>query len=266
MSLENVNVKYSEVSDWGKDFQGKIEITNNTGGNIDSWNLEFDLPQEITNIWDAQIVSQDGESYTIKHESWNREIAAGETITIGFTGSGDNDDDTPGNFDIDGSTFNSPSSSDSIFTSSNENLSSDLSLGETYQGRATFYDAANPAGGKVASGRDNLSDDDDLAKIAAINNTQWNGGEAVGGFFEVSGPKQREGSAPIVVEVVDILYERADGLDLSAEAFEKVARDYMKGLERELISLRSTVNKNKILSFILFAVAIILIVAMYFLK
>jgi len=50
------------------------------------------------------------------------------------------------------------------------------------------------------------------------------------------------------------------------DAFEKVARDYMKGLERELNSLRSTVNKNKILSFILFAVAIVLIIAMYFLK
>jgi len=50
------------------------------------------------------------------------------------------------------------------------------------------------------------------------------------------------------------------------EAIEKVARDYMKGLERELNSLRSTVNKNKILSFILFVVAIALIIAMYFIK
>lgn len=53
---------------------------------------------------------------------------------------------------------------------------------------------------------------------------------------------------------------------VNKDAIEKVARDYMKGLERELNSLRSTVNKNKILSIILFAVAIILIIAMYFLK
>ena len=50
------------------------------------------------------------------------------------------------------------------------------------------------------------------------------------------------------------------------EVIEKITRDYMKGYERELNSLRSSVKKNKILSFILFAVAIILIVAMYFIK
>jgi hypothetical protein len=50
------------------------------------------------------------------------------------------------------------------------------------------------------------------------------------------------------------------------DAFEKTARDYMKNLERELNSLRSTVSKNKILTFILFAVAIILMIAMYFIK
>jgi hypothetical protein len=51
------------------------------------------------------------------------------------------------------------------------------------------------------------------------------------------------------------------------ELVEKIARDYIKThLERDLETLRSNVNKNKILSFILFVVSLLLIVAMFFIK
>ena len=54
---------------------------------------------------------------------------------------------------------------------------------------------------------------------------------------------------------------------IDKDAIEKVAREYFKGnLERELNSIKSTMKKNNILSFILFAVAIILMIAMYFIK
>jgi len=54
---------------------------------------------------------------------------------------------------------------------------------------------------------------------------------------------------------------------IDKEAIEKITRDYIKShVERELISLRDSVNKNKILNFILFAIAVILIVASLFLK
>ena len=220
MPNESVKVNYSQVQSWNNGYQGKISITNNGDSNIVNWDLEFDMSENIDNIWDAKIVENDNGSYTIENAKWNREISAGETIDIGFTANGGTSG--PKNFDIDGSEFSSPSVSESIYTFSNPNLSPDLSLGKSYQGRATFYDAANPAGGKVAGGYDNLSGDA-LGGIVAINNVQWNGSEAAGGFLEVSGPKQREGAAPIVVQIADLLYERADGLDMSAEAFKKVA-------------------------------------------
>ena len=234
MPNESIDVNYSEIQDWGNGFEGKIDITNNGDSNLVSWDLEFDLSNEITDIWDAQIVSSDNGSYTIEHESWNREIAAGETITVGFISSGDSN--TPQNFEIDGSEFDSPSSSDSIYTFSNADLSPELSLGESYQGRATFYDAANPTGGVGNSGYDVPYGN--LEGITAINNVQWNGSEASGAFLEVSGPKQRDGAAPIVVQVTDLLYERSDGLDLSAEAFERVADpvDGVVNIDYELIS------------------------------
>ncbi len=233
MPNESIDVNYSQVQDWGNVFQGEISIANNGDSNLVNWNLEFNLPAEITKIWDAEIAEKDNGHYTIENASWNREIAAGETITFGFTANGNG---KPQNFDVEGSSFDSPSISDSLYSTSNANISSDLSLGETYQGRATFYDAANPAGGKGASGYDNLSGGA-LAGITAINNVQWDNSEASGGFLKVSGPKQREGAEPIVVQIADYLYERADGLDLSAEAFAKVADpvDGIVNIDYELI-------------------------------
>jgi len=49
------------------------------------------------------------------------------------------------------------------------------------------------------------------------------------------------------------------------ELVEKIARDYIKThLARELESIRKTVDKNKLLSIILFVVSVVLIIAMYF--
>ena len=216
----SIDVNYSQIQSWNSGYQGKISITNNGNSNLVDWNLEFDLPNEISKIWDAKIVEKDNKNYKIQDVDWNSEIAVGETINIGFIAEGNASE--PENFDIEGSQFNSPSTGESIYTFSNPNLNPDLSLEKTYQGRATFYDAANPAGGKVTGGYDNLSGSA-LGGIVAINSVQWNGSEAAGGFLEVSGPKQREGAAPITVQIADLLYERADGLDMSAEAFKKVA-------------------------------------------
>ena len=231
---ESIDINYSQIEDWGNGFQGQVSITNNGDSNLVNWDLDFDLPTGISSIWDAEIVASDNGKYTVQNQSYNREIAAGETVTFGFIGEGSGY--TPQNFNIEGSEFNSPSSGSSIYTYSNPNLGNELSLGVEYQGRATFYDAANPAGGKVNSGYDNLTGSA-LAGITAINNVQWNGSEASGGFLEVSGPKQREGAAPIIVQIADQLVERADGLDLSAEAFAKVAEpiDGIVNIDYELI-------------------------------
>lgn len=217
----DADIDFSLVKDWGSGFEGQISITNNSPNNIDSWTLAFDFPNPINNIWDAEIESSGNGSYIIKNTAWNRELSAGETITFGFTGYNSVTSE-PQNFDLDGSTFASPSISDSKYSYSNPDLTKELELNQNYQGRATFYDAANPSGGLGASGYD-VPSLDQLYKVVAINNIQWNGSEASGGFFEVSGPKQREGAAPIVVQVVDYLYERADGMDMSAEAFKLVA-------------------------------------------
>ncbi|MEO1671720.1 MAG: expansin EXLX1 family cellulose-binding protein, partial [Cyanobacteria bacterium J06631_2] len=167
---------------------------------------------------------------------WNREISAGETVTFGFTATEPLTIE-PQNFELDGFVFDSPSIYKTIYTTVNPDLTPELELDRVYQGRATFFDAANPAGGIGASGFD-IPTQDQLHKVVAMNNIQWNGSDASGAFLRVSGPKQREGAAPIIVQVTDFLVERADGMDMSAEAFAKVANpiDGTVNIEYELIA------------------------------
>ena len=230
-----LDVDFTLISDWGDGFQGAISITNNTGSNIDTWSLEFDLPNHIDNIWDADIQQHQDGTYTVDNAAWNREISAGETVTFGFT-AGDAITVEPQNFELDGYVFDSPSIYKTIYTYENAELAPELDLNEVYQGRATFYDAANPAGGIGSAGFDTPSQNE-LHKIVAINNIQWNGSEASGAFMKVSGPKQREGAAPIIVQVANLLIERADGMDMSAEAFELIGTpvDGTVNIEYELI-------------------------------
>ena len=235
-SNQLTDVDFLLVKDWGSGFQGQISITNNSESNLDTWNLQFNFPNQITNIWDAEIVSSGGGSYTIGNAPWNREIAPDKTLTFGFVGSGSVSTE-PQNFDFTASIFDSPSISSSTTSFNNDNLAPELELNQNYQGRATFYDVLNVSDGKGNSGYD-TPPSNSLDGVTAINNIQWNGSEASGAFLQVSGPKQREGAAPIVVQVIDLLPERADGLDLSTEAFAKVANpsDGIVNIDYELIS------------------------------
>jgi chitinase len=74
--------------DWGAGFVADVSITNNGSATTSGWQLEFDLDANITNIWNAEIVSHVGSHYVIRMASWNAKIAPGGTITFGFQASG----------------------------------------------------------------------------------------------------------------------------------------------------------------------------------
>ncbi|WP_036487951.1 expansin EXLX1 family cellulose-binding protein [Myxosarcina sp. GI1] len=215
------DVNFSVSDRWDSGFVGQMTVKNQNSSSLDNWTVEVKTPFKIKQIWDAEIISQKGNKYTIGNARWNNEIKPNGKVTFGFVGEG-----TPGKpqkLGVDGATFDSPSVDSSIISYSNPNLGKELKLNKNYQGRATFYDAGNPAGGKGNSGYD-VPPKSELDGVAAINNVQWDGSDASGAFLKVSGPKQRNGEAkPIIVQVTDLLYERADGLDLSAQAFAKVA-------------------------------------------
>ncbi len=74
-------------SDWGSGFTANASFANNTGSPLDGWQLEFHLTHQITSIWNAKIISQEGNRYVVGNESWNGSVAAGANVQFGFNGS-----------------------------------------------------------------------------------------------------------------------------------------------------------------------------------
>jgi hypothetical protein len=79
-------VDFSITNDWGSGFSANVSISNKSTSNLNGWTLEFDAPFEIANIWNAEIVSKQGNHYVIRNASWNSTIAANATVAFGFNG------------------------------------------------------------------------------------------------------------------------------------------------------------------------------------
>jgi cellulase/cellobiase CelA1 len=82
-------VTYTLVTSWPGAFQAEIRIRNTGGVPIDPWTLEFTWPagQTISQIWNATR-TQKGATVTVAPMSWNRLIAPGGSVSIGFLGTG----------------------------------------------------------------------------------------------------------------------------------------------------------------------------------
>jgi chitinase len=71
---------------WTDGSTNDITIQNTGTTAIDGWTVTFDAPFQITDVWNAQIVSHVGTTYTIRSipGSWNALIAGGTFINFGF--------------------------------------------------------------------------------------------------------------------------------------------------------------------------------------
>lgn len=97
------SVDFEIKNQWGDGFQGSISIVNNGQKSIDNWVLKFDAPFEITQIWNAEILSQEGNRYTVRYADWNKDIAPENDISLGFIGKSDSDSiGQPSNFSLNG--------------------------------------------------------------------------------------------------------------------------------------------------------------------
>ena len=104
----NFTPEFTIASDWGQGFTGNISITNTGNDDLNDWVLEFDFPYEITNIWNAEIVSHEGDRYTIRNAGWNGDIAEGSSASFGFNASPGNVTEPPTNYAIEGATIDAP--------------------------------------------------------------------------------------------------------------------------------------------------------------
>lgn len=51
--------------------------------------IEYDFKNVISNIWDAEIYSEENGKYVVKNAGWNPDIAVGESVEFGFSGNED---------------------------------------------------------------------------------------------------------------------------------------------------------------------------------
>lgn len=80
----DASVELSIQNDWGTGFTGEITIQNHSATAINGWTFEFELPRNITHVWNAKLLRQEGNRYTVIHDTWNQSIPGGSSATFGF--------------------------------------------------------------------------------------------------------------------------------------------------------------------------------------
>ncbi len=85
----SVGAVYTKSSSWSGGYTGQYVITNGSGQSRSDWTLQFDLPAgvRIDSLWNG-VHTVDGQRVTVKPASWNGQLAAGASVTVGFVTSG----------------------------------------------------------------------------------------------------------------------------------------------------------------------------------
>ncbi|MFD7863368.1 cellulose binding domain-containing protein [Streptomyces sp. NPDC059783] len=85
-----VGAAYTRTSGWTGGYTGQYVVTNDTGSARSDWTLEFDLPAgtRISSLWNGEHTVS-GQHVTVKPASWDKELAPGRSVTIGFVTTSD---------------------------------------------------------------------------------------------------------------------------------------------------------------------------------
>jgi len=69
-------------SAWGSGFTATATVPTDQA--LNGWTVSFDFPYGIGSIWDAEVVSVEGNRVTVKNKAYNAQVPAGGTIRFGF--------------------------------------------------------------------------------------------------------------------------------------------------------------------------------------
>lgn len=80
---------YAQDNSWQGGFQGQLKVTNTGGGAVNPWQITWTWPSGVTlaSGWNAT-VTQSGTTITAAAPSYSPSLAAGASITVGFTANG----------------------------------------------------------------------------------------------------------------------------------------------------------------------------------
>lgn len=84
VSTDRYLVSYVTVQEWDTGAQAEIIIENISGKIIEDWSLEFDTDLVFTGIWNAKIVSHEGNHYVLQNADDSQNIGVGEALVVGL--------------------------------------------------------------------------------------------------------------------------------------------------------------------------------------
>lgn len=95
-------IEYDLVNEWPDGFQATIIVTSAKA--LDGWRIawSFGDGQRVSQMWDANF-AQDGARVTTTAADYNRSVAAGGTVSLGFLASWQGKNETPFDFTLNGS-------------------------------------------------------------------------------------------------------------------------------------------------------------------
>ena len=91
---------YKVTSQWENHCNAEVTIKNTGFEKVDNWQIAFTYTGEIEQIWNAQIVSHEGDVYVIKNVKWNQDIAPNASVGFGFRVKYDKMPEKPKDFNI----------------------------------------------------------------------------------------------------------------------------------------------------------------------
>ncbi|MFD3947178.1 cellulose binding domain-containing protein [Streptomyces sp. NPDC058579] len=94
-----VGAAYTRTSSWTGGYTGQYVVTNETSSvQSGGWTLEFDLPAGTTigSLWNGEHTVS-GRHVTVKPASWNKALAPGQSVTVGFVTSAAGEAGDPAN-------------------------------------------------------------------------------------------------------------------------------------------------------------------------
>ncbi len=97
---DGYEVEFKVTNQWPGSFNGEFMLTNTSNVPLENWTLAFDFEHEITNMWNAQIVTHEANSYIIKNQGYNQDIAPGSSVNIGFQASWNDEIKVPESYDL----------------------------------------------------------------------------------------------------------------------------------------------------------------------
>ena len=87
--MGNCTVTYTVQNEWDSYRQIEMSVTNNGEETLRNWALKLDCSGEISDIWNAEVCTDDGEIIVLRNCGYNYEIIPGNTVEFGFQLRGD---------------------------------------------------------------------------------------------------------------------------------------------------------------------------------